>query len=146
MKISKKEKKYYIALGIVLVILIGVAIYFTSSSGVVRFRTSDLTYNYVIEPQSSIAYSEVKGSQVYAYGLVGYAPTVCEGKYNFLFDIPGTLNSKSVKLYSDSTNTNYLYVCSSNEAIRYSKESWFAEKATVSIDSNSINPELEVNW
>ena len=144
---KKDKQKQNVFIGTILLIAIGVLVIFAlgffGDSDIVRFRTSDLTYNYVL-PQSSIAYTDTKGSQLDAYGLVAFAPFTCEGKYTYLFDIPGTLNNNPVKLYSDPNNPNFLYVCSSSGLIRYSKESWFVDDATVSIDSNSIDPELEV--
>lgn len=146
---KKDKRQQNIFIGLLIVVALVVSVIFAlgfNGGSLVKFRTSDPTYNYIIDPQSSIAYTEKQGSQLYAYGVAGYAPKVCEGSYEFLFDIPGDLNNKPVKLYKDTVNTNWLYVCNDNEAIRYSKESWFTEGSTVSLDSNSVNPELEVNF
>lgn len=131
-------------IGILLFLLVVFILGNTSSGDSVKFRTSELVYNWVSDPHTSIAYSSIKGGELSPYCVVAYAPIVCEGRddFSFLFQIPGILEGEQVSLYSDSSNENYLYVCGTTGAIRYSKESW-CDDYTVELDKNSVDPSRE---
>jgi|GEM_PF-5451398 len=138
---KKKNIKFvWIGLLILGVILLISAFIPTSS---VKFRTSDLSYSHIFESaESSIAYSSIKGGELAKYGLSTYGAYDCDSMtgLTYLFNIPGTLDGTSVKLYSYGTDK--LFVCSDSSAVVYSNKIG----GTVETDSKSIDSTREVLW
>lgn len=122
----KKNKNLTIYLVIGVIVIVGIAYLYNSSSGSVDFRTSNLLYGL----ESEIAYSDICGAELVTYGQTGGLGRVSNGDCNtakgfagatltYIKRIPGevTENGKTqvyqvekTSLYKD--DQGMLYVCS----------------------------------